>query len=186
MCSQLKCPQEGAGHRCRLSCAAQIFGSHHSPSQPLHSVLVGRLRPRQSVELTEGQPLVRRGGEDSWDAPVPRRSPPVLSCTPGKSVGIVTTTRVNHATPSAAYAHSADRDWYSDNEMPPEALSQGCKDIAYQLMHNVKDIEASVGCSPIGQGRAGEAGPPVGLGPLLAQGKQPGQAAHTPGRLPAH
>ncbi|KAB0390458.1 hypothetical protein E2I00_005538, partial [Balaenoptera physalus] len=63
----------------------------------------------------------------------------------GKSVGIVTTTRVNHATPSAAYAHSADRDWYSDNEMPPEALSQGCKDIAYQLMHNVRDIEASAG-----------------------------------------
>lgn len=60
-------------------------------------------------------------------------------------MGIVTTTRVNHATPSAAYAHSADRDWYSDNEMPPEALSQGCKDIAYQLMHNIRDIEASSG-----------------------------------------
>lgn len=60
-------------------------------------------------------------------------------------MGIVTTTRVNHATPSATYAHSADRDWYSDNEMPPEALSQGCKDIAYQLMHNIRDIEASSG-----------------------------------------
>uniref|UniRef100_A0A9L0SK68 Alkaline phosphatase, tissue-nonspecific isozyme n=1 Tax=Equus caballus TaxID=9796 RepID=A0A9L0SK68_HORSE len=63
----------------------------------------------------------------------------------GKSVGIVTTTRVNHATPSAAYAHSADRDWYSDNEMPSEALSQGCKDIAYQLVHNIKDIEVIMG-----------------------------------------
>ncbi|XP_044523771.1 alkaline phosphatase, tissue-nonspecific isozyme [Gracilinanus agilis] len=63
----------------------------------------------------------------------------------GKSVGIVTTTRVNHATPSAAYAHSADRDWYSDNEMPPEALDQGCKDIAYQLMHNIPDIEVIMG-----------------------------------------
>ncbi|XP_011356324.1 alkaline phosphatase, tissue-nonspecific isozyme [Pteropus vampyrus] len=63
----------------------------------------------------------------------------------GKSVGIVTTTRVNHATPSAAYAHSADRDWYSDNEMPPEALNQGCKDIAYQLMHNIRDIEVIMG-----------------------------------------
>uniref|UniRef100_F7EGD2 Alkaline phosphatase n=1 Tax=Monodelphis domestica TaxID=13616 RepID=F7EGD2_MONDO len=63
----------------------------------------------------------------------------------GKSVGIVTTTRVNHATPSAAYAHSADRDWYSDNEMPPEALNQGCKDIAYQLMHNIPDIEVIMG-----------------------------------------
>ncbi|XP_037856105.1 alkaline phosphatase, tissue-nonspecific isozyme isoform X3 [Chlorocebus sabaeus] len=63
----------------------------------------------------------------------------------GKSVGIVTTTRVNHATPSAAYAHSADRDWYSDNEMPPEALSQGCKDIAYQLVHNIRDIDVIMG-----------------------------------------
>ncbi|XP_072465312.1 alkaline phosphatase, tissue-nonspecific isozyme [Notamacropus eugenii] len=63
----------------------------------------------------------------------------------GKSVGIVTTTRVNHATPSAAYAHSADRDWYSDNEMPTEALSQGCKDIAYQLIHNIPDIDVIMG-----------------------------------------
>uniref|UniRef100_A0A8D0DXQ9 Alkaline phosphatase n=1 Tax=Salvator merianae TaxID=96440 RepID=A0A8D0DXQ9_SALMN len=65
--------------------------------------------------------------------------------TAGKSVGIVTTTRVNHATPSAAYAHSADRDWYSDNEMPPEAVQQGCKDIAHQLVENIPDIEVIMG-----------------------------------------
>ncbi|XP_061457182.1 alkaline phosphatase, tissue-nonspecific isozyme [Rhineura floridana] len=63
----------------------------------------------------------------------------------GKSVGVVTTTRVNHATPSAAYAHSADRDWYSDNEMPPEAIQQGCKDIAHQLFENIPDIEVIMG-----------------------------------------
>ncbi|XP_077167668.1 alkaline phosphatase, tissue-nonspecific isozyme [Paroedura picta] len=63
----------------------------------------------------------------------------------GKSVGIVTTTRVNHATPSAAYAHAADRDWYSDNEMPPEAIEQGCKDIAHQLFENIPDIEVIMG-----------------------------------------
>ena len=61
----------------------------------------------------------------------------------GKSVGIVTTTRVNHATPSAAYAHSVDRDWYSDNEMPAEALQDGCKDIARQLFENIPDIDVS-------------------------------------------
>lgn len=63
----------------------------------------------------------------------------------GKSVGIVTTTRVNHATPSAAYAHSANRDWYSDNEMPLEAIQQGCKDIAQQLFDNIPDIEVIMG-----------------------------------------
>lgn len=72
-------------------------------------------------------------------------------------MGIVTTTRVNHATPSAAYAHSADRDWYSDNEMPPEALSQGCKDIAYQLMHNIRDIDVSASAKH-GYDRAGNSG----------------------------
>lgn len=60
---------------------------------------------------------------------------------PGKSVGVVTTTRVNHATPSAAYAHCVNRDWFSDNEMPKEAVKEGCKDIAWQLIHNIADIE---------------------------------------------
>lgn len=63
--------------------------------------------------------------------------------TAGKSVGIVTTTRVNHATPSASYAHSVDRDWYSDNEMPAEALQAGCKDIARQLFENIPNIDVS-------------------------------------------
>ncbi|XP_041837065.1 alkaline phosphatase, tissue-nonspecific isozyme [Melanotaenia boesemani] len=63
----------------------------------------------------------------------------------GKSVGIVTTTRVNHATPSAAYAHCVDRDWYSDNEMPAEALQAGCKDIARQLFENIPNIDVVMG-----------------------------------------
>ncbi|XP_056399174.1 alkaline phosphatase, tissue-nonspecific isozyme-like [Hyla sarda] len=63
----------------------------------------------------------------------------------GKSVGVVTTTRINHATPAAAYAHSANRDWYSDADMPPDAICQGCKDIAWQLVNNIADIEVLMG-----------------------------------------
>lgn len=63
----------------------------------------------------------------------------------GKAVGIVTTTRVNHATPSAAYAHSVDREWYSDGEMPAEALQAGCKDIARQLFENIPNIDVILG-----------------------------------------
>lgn len=62
---------------------------------------------------------------------------------PGKAVGIVTTTRINHATPSASYAHSVDREWYSDNEMPVEAVEAGCKDIARQLIENIPNIDVS-------------------------------------------
>ncbi|XP_069812887.1 alkaline phosphatase, tissue-nonspecific isozyme-like isoform X2 [Dendropsophus ebraccatus] len=63
----------------------------------------------------------------------------------GKSVGVVTTTRINHATPAGAYAHSANRNWYSDADMPPDAIRQGCKDIAWQLINNIADIEVLMG-----------------------------------------
>ncbi|NWW82414.1 PPBI1 phosphatase, partial [Climacteris rufus] len=62
----------------------------------------------------------------------------------GKSVGIVTTTRVQHASPAAAYAHSASRSWYADANMPKEALRDGCKDIAQQLVLNT-DINVILG-----------------------------------------
>lgn len=35
----------------------------------------------------------------------------------GRSTGVVTTTRLTHATPGACYAHVADRDWESDYDM---------------------------------------------------------------------
>lgn len=56
----------------------------------------------------------------------------------GKSVGIVTTTRVQHASPAASYAHSASRSWYADSDLPSEAVQSGCRDIAYQLVHNTE------------------------------------------------
>lgn len=52
----------------------------------------------------------------------------------GRSTGIVTTTRLTQATPAATYAHSPEREWEGDSEMPPEALAAGCKDIAAQLI----------------------------------------------------
>ncbi|XP_076581950.1 intestinal-type alkaline phosphatase [Chaetodon auriga] len=54
----------------------------------------------------------------------------------GKSVGIVTTTRVQHASPGANYAHTPDRGWYADSDMPTSAAEEGCRDIAFQLINN--------------------------------------------------
>uniref|UniRef100_A0A671L0G8 Alkaline phosphatase n=1 Tax=Sinocyclocheilus anshuiensis TaxID=1608454 RepID=A0A671L0G8_9TELE len=62
----------------------------------------------------------------------------------GKSVGIVTTTRVQHATPAASYAHSASRTWYSDTDLPTSAVTGGCLDIASQLLRNT-DIDVIIG-----------------------------------------
>uniref|UniRef100_UPI00358EF87B alkaline phosphatase-like isoform X1 n=1 Tax=Myxine glutinosa TaxID=7769 RepID=UPI00358EF87B len=59
-----------------------------------------------------------------------------------KSTAVITTTRVTHATPGASYAHSADRDWMSDAEMPEDARSFS-KDIAQQLLENIPNIETA-------------------------------------------
>lgn len=54
---------------------------------------------------------------------------------PGKSTGLVTTTRVTHATPAALYAHAASRYWEDDGKVPPAARTS-CKDIARQLLED--------------------------------------------------
>ena len=53
----------------------------------------------------------------------------------GKSVGIVTTTRLTHATPAAVFAHSPERDWESDRYLSEAGRAMGCRDIAHQLTH---------------------------------------------------
>ncbi|XP_051779746.1 alkaline phosphatase-like [Erpetoichthys calabaricus] len=63
----------------------------------------------------------------------------------GKSVGFVTTTRVQHATPAPLYAHCPNRYWYSDASIPADQRKPGCLDIAYQLVHNIRDIEVIMG-----------------------------------------
>ncbi|HRN60920.1 MAG TPA: alkaline phosphatase [Luteimonas sp.] len=52
----------------------------------------------------------------------------------GLASGIVTTTRLTHATPAALYAHSPDRNWESDGVLPAHGHAAGCRDIAQQLL----------------------------------------------------
>jgi alkaline phosphatase len=79
----------------------------------------------------------------------------------GYGTGVVTTTAITHATPAANYAHSTDRGWEDDSEMPPEALEQGCRDIARQLIEfGVGDgIEVALGGGRVHFAPAGQADP---------------------------
>jgi alkaline phosphatase len=55
----------------------------------------------------------------------------------GLSTGIVSTARLTHATPGACYAHTADRDWESDNDIfkgRKDAYDAKFPDIARQLI----------------------------------------------------
>lgn len=49
----------------------------------------------------------------------------------GMSTGLVTTTRITHASPASAYAHSVDRRWESDADKKAKAHDDAtsCKDI---------------------------------------------------------
>lgn len=49
----------------------------------------------------------------------------------GKATGIVTNTRITHATPAAAFAKTSNRYWETDEGVP-----EGCHDMAHQLVHS--------------------------------------------------
>ena len=73
----------------------------------------------------------------------------------GKATGVVTTTRVTHATPAAAYAHSADRYWENDSELGPQGAE--CMDIAKQLVMTEEGAKLKVNRKRgwVGRERAG-------------------------------
>ena len=53
----------------------------------------------------------------------------------GMAIGVVTTTRVTHATPAGVYARTAERDWEDDSDIDPADWERGCRDIAWQLVN---------------------------------------------------
>lgn len=71
----------------------------------------------------------------------------------GKRTGVVTTTRITHATPAATYAKVYHRDWECDTEVPKESVGIHT-DIARQLVENAPGNKLNVvlggGLSPMG------------------------------------
>lgn len=69
------------------------------------------------------------------------------TCFAGKSVGLVTTTRITHATPASAFAHTPERNWENDLDMTEHSDTEQCKDIARQLIEDNTDINVSMNVS---------------------------------------
>ncbi|KDR12135.1 membrane-bound alkaline phosphatase-like [Zootermopsis nevadensis] len=66
----------------------------------------------------------------------------------GKSTGVVTTTRITHASPSGTYAYIANRDWENDAEIKNSGQDPDiCDDIAEQLVNKLpgKNINVILG-----------------------------------------
>ena len=73
-----------------------------------------------------------------------------LAAGAGLATGVVTTTRVTHATPAATFSHSPERNWEDDTDVPEPARMAGCIDIARQI------VESPYGTGPdvlLGGGR---------------------------------
>jgi alkaline phosphatase len=85
--------------------------------------------------------LDERAVPNDWTTVAGSRVPSILEIAEarGLATGVVTTTRVTHATPAACYAHAPQRDWEDDSMLPAEAREAGFADIARQL------VEFSVG-----------------------------------------
>lgn len=63
----------------------------------------------------------------------------------GKATGLVTTTRITHASPSGVYAHTAERDWECDTDVIKDKWNpQMCPDIAKQLIYGETALNLNV------------------------------------------
>lgn len=62
----------------------------------------------------------------------------------GKAVGVVSTAAITDASPAAFYAHTPDRNWQSDADMPAAAREAGCKDIAAQLVMADENVRPDI------------------------------------------
>lgn len=64
----------------------------------------------------------------------------------GMGLGIVTTTRITHATPAAVYGHVPFRDWEgADRAYPAAARAAGCPDLASQLVSFKGGFDVALG-----------------------------------------
>ena len=95
------------------------------------SLMTGR-KTRAGV-INVGPQARRRNCEEALAHPLKPLS--VMAKERGRSVGVVTTARLTHATPATVYANSPERDWESDRYMPSSDRAQGCRDMAHQLTH---------------------------------------------------
>jgi alkaline phosphatase len=75
-----------------------------------------------------------RGGDCAAALRAPLASLVEIAEGAGMATGIVTTTRLTHATPGAALGHVPNRGWEQDSNLPEAARAAGCRDLARQFV----------------------------------------------------
>ncbi|NNE57856.1 MAG: alkaline phosphatase [Hellea sp.] len=63
----------------------------------------------------------------------------------GKSVGIISTARITHATPAAVFGYADSRDWEADKDIPEKVIDYGCQSLAAQLVDADTPVNLALG-----------------------------------------
>lgn len=118
------------------------------------SALFGGQRTKAGV-LGLGPQAIRGDCASARDAFLPNLFE--IAAAAGLATGLVTDTRITHATPAATFAHSPERSWESDATIPEQAAKEGCEDIASQLLGSELDVILGGGSRAFfPQGKGGE------------------------------
>jgi len=62
-----------------------------------------------------------------------------------KSVGVISTARITHATPAAMYGYADSRDWEADKDIPSKVQEYGCISLAAQLVDPSTPVNLALG-----------------------------------------
>jgi len=84
-------------------------------------ISIGPQAPRYDCDAARAAPMLTL-----WE----------LAAASGMATGVVTTTKVTHATPAATFSHSADRNWENDTIMAKSPGTAACVDIARQMVES--------------------------------------------------
>lgn len=63
----------------------------------------------------------------------------------GKSIGVISTARITHATPAAMYGYADKRDWEASKDIPADAAAAGCKPLTAQLVSPETPVNLALG-----------------------------------------
>jgi len=63
----------------------------------------------------------------------------------GKSVGVISTARITHATPAAMFGYADSRDWEADKDIPEDVKQYQCQPLAAQLVNPATPVNLALG-----------------------------------------
>jgi len=68
-----------------------------------------------------------------------------IAANSGRSVGVISTARITHATPAAMFGYADNRGWEADKDIPEKVAPFGCTSLAAQLVNPDTPVNIALG-----------------------------------------